>query len=147
VDLFHAADMVCVPSRNEPFGIVILEAWSAGKPVIVTQNGGPAEFVRHQQDGISIFDHVDSIAWGLLEGLRDPMGLQAMGSAGRQRALSEFNWETIAHKTEQVYRQAWSAKNGQLPAEWEGYRAAQQPRERLIEKTWVTQTEALPIAA
>ena len=29
IDLFKSSDVVCVPSRNEPFGIVILEAWSA----------------------------------------------------------------------------------------------------------------------
>jgi len=38
-DLFKSTDCVCVPSRNEPFGIVILEAWSAGKPVVATVNG------------------------------------------------------------------------------------------------------------
>ena len=32
-ELYKACDMVCVPSRNEPFGIVVLEGWSAGKPV------------------------------------------------------------------------------------------------------------------
>src|SRR5205809_2408688 len=40
IDLYKACDAVCVPSRNEPFGIVVLEAWSAGKPVIVSKNGG-----------------------------------------------------------------------------------------------------------
>ena len=34
INLYKSADIVCVPSRNEPFGIVILEAWSAGKPVV-----------------------------------------------------------------------------------------------------------------
>ncbi len=45
INLFKASDVVCVPSRNEPFGIVILEAWSAGKPVVASRNGGPSEFV------------------------------------------------------------------------------------------------------
>ena len=47
IRLFKLADAICVPSRNEPFGIVVLEAWSANKPVIVTQNGGPNEYVWH----------------------------------------------------------------------------------------------------
>ncbi|MFM7150586.1 MAG: glycosyltransferase family 4 protein, partial [Gemmataceae bacterium] len=43
-DLYKACDIVAVPSRNEPFGIVILEGWSAHKPVVSTKRGGPAEF-------------------------------------------------------------------------------------------------------
>ena len=106
VDMFKLPDVVCVPSRNEPFGIVILEAWSAGKPVVVTQNGGPAEFVRHHVDGIKIHDEVGSIVWGLLEGFRNFEHLREMGQAGLARARTEFSWDHIAEKTEQVYRQA-----------------------------------------
>jgi glycogen synthase len=65
IDLFKACDIVAVPSRNEPFGIVILEGWSAGKPVVSTKRGGPAEFVWHGVNGLQVEDTVDSIAWGL----------------------------------------------------------------------------------
>jgi glycosyltransferase involved in cell wall biosynthesis len=105
-DLFKTPDVVCVPSRNEPFGIVILEAWSAGKPVVVTRNGGPAEFVRHRVDGFMINDQVDSIVWGLLEAFRDFDRLRQMGRAGRQRVTAEFSWDHIAEKTERIYHQA-----------------------------------------
>lgn len=105
-DLYKLSDVVCVPSRNEPFGIVILEAWAAGKPVVVTQNGGPAEFVRHQVDGIKIFDRVDSISWGLHEALGDMDRLRTMGRIGLQRAQTEFSWDRIAEKTEGVYQAA-----------------------------------------
>ena len=105
-DLFKVSDVVSVPSRNEPFGIVILEAWSAGKPVVVTQNGGPAEFVRHRVDGFKIHDHVESIVWGLLEAFRDFERLRRMGQAGRNRVTTEFSWDHIAEKTEHVYGQA-----------------------------------------
>ena len=40
VNLCKSADVVCLPSRNEPFGIVVLEAWAAGRPVIA----GPLAF-------------------------------------------------------------------------------------------------------
>jgi glycosyltransferase involved in cell wall biosynthesis len=52
VRLYKACDVVCVPSRNEPFGIVLLDAWSAGKPVVSTRNGGPEEFVWHEVNGL-----------------------------------------------------------------------------------------------
>ena len=40
LQLFKSADCVCIPSRNEPFGIVVLEAWASGKPVVATSSGG-----------------------------------------------------------------------------------------------------------
>ena len=42
-DLFKACTLVCVPSRYEPFGITVLEAWACQKPVVVTHQGGPGE--------------------------------------------------------------------------------------------------------
>ena len=60
-DLFKASDVVCVPSRNEPFGIVILEAWSAGKPVVASSNGGPSEIIWHDVTGYKIYDNADSV--------------------------------------------------------------------------------------
>ena len=113
-NLFKAADAVCVPSRNEPFGIVILEAWSAGKAVIVTHNGGPAEFVRHGQDGLKVYDHADSIRWGIVEALDHPAQARAMGRAGRQRVAREFSWDRIASQTEAVYSRAIMANRLRL---------------------------------
>ena len=65
IDLYKSCDCVCVPSRNEPFGIVVLEAWAAGKPVVATVNGGPSEFVWHDVNGFKINPNPDSIAWGI----------------------------------------------------------------------------------
>ena len=104
IDLFKTADVVCVPSRNEPFGIVILEAWSACRPVVATRNGGPAEFVSHQDTGLIVSDDHRSIGGGLDEILADlPRGMQ-MGLNGRRRAEEAFSWDTIATDTENVYQ-------------------------------------------
>jgi len=54
VELFKSTDSVCIPSRNEPFGIVVLEAWASGKPVVATSSGGPREFVDHGVDGYHV---------------------------------------------------------------------------------------------
>lgn len=64
-DVYRACDAVVVPSRNEPFGIVILEAWSGGKPVVTTANGGPSEFVWHDVNGLRVHASAESVAWGL----------------------------------------------------------------------------------
>jgi glycosyltransferase involved in cell wall biosynthesis len=143
-DLFKVSDVVCVPSRNEPFGIVILEAWAAGKPVVVTQNGGPAEFVSHMADGIKIYDRPDSIIWGLLEGLRDFGRLRKMGLAGRRRAREQFSWHTIARRTEEVYLQALAANRRRLglpdaPVELHILPAGQDLRARRRQRTLARQ--------
>jgi len=51
--------------------MVILEAWSAGKPVIVTHNGGPAEFVWHNVTGLKTHADDGALAWGICELLRN----------------------------------------------------------------------------
>jgi glycosyltransferase involved in cell wall biosynthesis len=103
VRLYHDADVVCVPSRNEPFGIVVLEAWSAGKPVVVTDTGGPGEYVRHENNGLKIYPTSDSVAWGLRAVLDEPERGRWMGENGRRLVETEYGWDDIARRTEMVY--------------------------------------------
>ncbi len=102
-DLFKACDVVAVPSRNEPFGIVILEGWSAHKPVVSTKRGGPAEFVWHGVNGLQVDDTPDSVAWGLGTLLADHDRCRWMGRNGRAAVDAAFSWDTIASQTEAVY--------------------------------------------
>jgi glycosyltransferase involved in cell wall biosynthesis len=103
-DLYKSCDVVCVPSRNEPFGIVILEAWSAGKPVVSTKNGGPEEFVWHSVNGLKVYANADSIAWGIGTLFKDFEWARWMGRNGRVAAETAFSWDTIAEQTLAVYR-------------------------------------------
>lgn len=103
VDLFKSADLVCVPSRNEPFGIVILEAWSAGKPVVATRTGGPAEFVQDFETGRTVEPNVEDVACGVRDLVRDRRGAKRMGVNGRREAESRFTWDHAATATERVY--------------------------------------------
>jgi glycosyltransferase involved in cell wall biosynthesis len=102
-DLFKACDIVAVPSRNEPFGIVILEGWSAKKPVVSTKRGGPAEFVWHGVNGLQVDDTPDSVGWGVGTLLADHGRCQWMGRNGRAAVDAAFSWDTIAEQTEAVY--------------------------------------------
>ena len=104
LDLFKACDVVAVPSRNEPFGIVILEGWSAHKPVVSTKRGGPAEFVWHGVNGLQVDDTVDSVAWGLGTLLANHQHCRWMGRNGRAAVDAAFSWDSIAEQTEEVYR-------------------------------------------
>jgi glycosyltransferase involved in cell wall biosynthesis len=104
LDLFKACDVVAVPSRNEPFGIVILEGWSAYKPVVSTKRGGPSEFVWHGVNGLQVDDTVESVSWGLGTLLADHNQCVWMGRNGRAAVDAVFSWDSIAEQTEEVYR-------------------------------------------
>jgi len=106
IDLYKSADVVCIPSRNEPFGIVILEAWSAGKPVVASLNGGPSEFVKHEHNGLKVYPSPDSIAWGIGTMFADFERARWMGRNGRKDAEEHFTWDRIAERVLDVYRQA-----------------------------------------
>jgi glycosyltransferase involved in cell wall biosynthesis len=103
IDLYKATDCVCVPSRNEPFGIVILEAWSAGKPVIASSNGGPSEIVWHDVNGLKIYANPDSIAWGIGTLFSDFEHARWMGRNGRVAVETAFSLDAIADQTLKVY--------------------------------------------
>ncbi len=104
-NLYKACDAVCVPSRNEPFGITVLEAWSAGKPIVVTRNGGPDEFVWHQVNGLKIDPSPDSVAWGIGSLFANFEWARWMGRNGRIAAEAAFSWNAVADHVAQVYRQ------------------------------------------
>ncbi len=103
VSLYKISDVVCVPSRNEPFGITVLEAWSAGKPVVASQSGGPGEFVWHQVTGLKIYPSPDSIAWGIGTLFTDFEWARWMGRNGRVAAETAFSWDAVADQVLRVY--------------------------------------------
>jgi glycosyltransferase involved in cell wall biosynthesis len=106
-DLFKTCDILAVPSRNEPFGIVVLEGWSARKPVLTTKRGGLAEFVQHEVNGLIVDATPDSVAAGLDRLLAVPERSSWIGSNGRATVESAaFRWDNIAQQIENVYKKA-----------------------------------------
>jgi len=103
VDLYKACDVVCLPSRNEPFGITVLEAWAAGKPVVASQNGGPGEFIWHEVNGLKIAPTSESVGWGLGSVFNNFEWGRWMGRNGRVAAETSFSWDKIAQLTLQCY--------------------------------------------
>jgi len=104
--LYHVAACAVFPSLYEPFGIVALEAMSAGCPVVVSGVGGLREVVRHGKTGINVYPgDVQSVVWGLLSILRDPVLAAARAQEAQSMVRREFNWDTIASRTLAVYQQ------------------------------------------
>lgn len=107
--LLNSCDLVVIPSRNEPFGLVLTEAWSAGRCVVATDVGGPAENIENFTDGIKVPVRADSLAWGISYVIEDPVRIRSMGLAGRRKVTTLFNWERIGGMMEQVYAHAAGA--------------------------------------
>jgi glycosyltransferase involved in cell wall biosynthesis len=103
---------VVVPSRMEAFGIVALEAWRSGAPLVMTNRGGAPEFIRDGVDAILV-DPVDTTA--LAEALsRVGAGERLRAeliAAGRER-VGEFTWARVAHAYEKLYAAASGARAG-----------------------------------
>jgi len=104
VDALNASDIVCIPSRNEPFGIVLLEAWAAGKAVVATDVGGLRENIENFVDGVKVFTYPESIAWGINYMIDDPNRVQLLGANGKKKAEEKFSWQAAAEKLLSTYQ-------------------------------------------
>ena len=103
--LTHAAVFVC-PSVYEPLGIVNLEAMACGTPVVASRVGGIPEVVADGKTGLLVpvdDDFETGLAQALDAVLGDPEGARRMGEAGRERAVGEFGWDTVARRTVRLY--------------------------------------------
>jgi alpha-maltose-1-phosphate synthase len=116
--LSHATVFAC-PSIYEPLGIVNLEAMACEAAVVATATGGIVEVVVDGETGLLVpFETAegsiepsdpDGFVAGIAERVNalvaDPARAEAMGKAGRERALREFDWSTIARQTSEAYRE------------------------------------------
>ena len=116
--LSHATVFVC-PSIYEPLGIVNLEAMACGAAVVATRTGGIPEVVVDGETGLLVpFDDFDpetreprdpqrfaaDLAEQVNRLLGDPVLVERLGKAGRDRAVAKFSWSVIAEETLALYR-------------------------------------------
>lgn len=105
--LYRAADVVCVPSLYEPYGLVALEGMLAGAAVVVAKTGGLSEIVRHEEDGLLVPPGDPLLLVDAIVRLARDTDLRAqMGSAGQERAKGELSWTIIAERTREAYEEA-----------------------------------------
>lgn len=98
------ADCAVFPSLYEPFGIVALESFAARVPVIVSDTGGFPEVVRHTQTGVvTDTNNSDSLAWGILEVLKNPGYARWLVDNAYEDLEYRFSWPKLAEQTEAVY--------------------------------------------
>jgi glycosyltransferase involved in cell wall biosynthesis len=94
--LLAACDMLVVPSRIEPLGNTIIEAWAAGKPVIASQSAGPSELIASGENGLLVsIDDADGLARAMT-GLAGDRALRArLAAAGFARYRAGFSESAV----------------------------------------------------
>jgi glycosyltransferase involved in cell wall biosynthesis len=98
------ADCAVFPSLYEPFGIVALESFAARVPVVVSDTGGMPEVVQHGKTGVvTRVNNPDSIAWGILEILKNPDYSRMLVENAYADLQVRFQWSQLAVETASVY--------------------------------------------
>jgi glycosyltransferase involved in cell wall biosynthesis len=89
--LLAAADLLACPSRHEPLGNVVIEAWSARRPVVAAAADGPRELITHGSDGMLVPpEDPKALAGAIGSLLDDPVRGSALAEAGRLRYEAEY---------------------------------------------------------
>jgi glycosyltransferase involved in cell wall biosynthesis len=103
-DVLAAADVLALPSRTDSFGIVFLDSWANGKPVIGANAGGIPGVITDGVDGLLVpFGDVSALASALRRLLDDPTLAHRMGEAGRQKVLARYTWDQIVAQVDDLY--------------------------------------------
>jgi N-acetyl-alpha-D-glucosaminyl L-malate synthase BshA len=98
------ADVLLLPSEQESFGLVCLEAISCGVPVVATNVGGTKEVIQHGQTGFlhDPFD-VEAMVASVMELIDDPGRRRSMGALGRKVATEKFSTADIVKRYVDLY--------------------------------------------
>ena len=98
-----AADVLCLPSQGETFGMVILEAWSVETPVVVSDIPSLSELVRLSGGGVTVRRAPSAIAATISELLDEPARLREHGARGRYYWASHHTPAIVAAWHEHLY--------------------------------------------
>jgi glycosyltransferase involved in cell wall biosynthesis len=90
-NLLAASDVFVCSSRQEPLGNMVIEAWSARRPVIAAAVGGPAELIAQDRTGLLVPADIPAAFTAAIEALlADPARAAALAAAGRARYEADF---------------------------------------------------------
>ena len=98
------ADVFVLPSRDEPFGIVMLEAMARGLPIVTTRTQGPVQVLNDSTAYFADIDSVESLADALQEVTKDPGRAQEKADAALALYRSTYHEEAVLPQLEALYR-------------------------------------------
>jgi glycosyltransferase involved in cell wall biosynthesis len=107
---FAACDVFVLASLVEAAGNVLFEAMASGRPVVCTDSGGPAEYVRDGETGFVVpVSDPAAMAARIGELLRQPALGDRLGAEGRRGTIGEFDYARMVQDIIGVYREALDA--------------------------------------
>ena len=103
---YSAADVICVPSIQESFGQVAVEAMSCGTPVVAFATSGLLDIIEHEVTGYLAlpYDELD-FAQGITFLLSNQSRYKAIAAAARSRAVKHFDIAIVAHRHLAIYEE------------------------------------------
>ena len=104
-EFYKSIDIFCLPSLDEPFGIVILEAFAHSIPVVATDVKGACEIINPYKDGIiELKNNPELLAKGLMEFIYDQIKARKIGENGYKTAQENYSFEVVSKKIDDVIR-------------------------------------------
>lgn len=101
---YKAAEMCVLASCHEPFGIVVLEAWAAGTPVLAYSVGGIAGFCTDHIDSLLIEPgHESKLAAGMTQLAEDANLREALSLNAFKTVKADYDWSVVAAQLRQIY--------------------------------------------
>jgi glycosyltransferase involved in cell wall biosynthesis len=108
--LIAEATALLLPSRTDSFGIVLLEAWAHGKPVIGANAGGIPGVIDPGQNGILVeFGDVSAIGKAVASLLANPEQRDQMGQNGREKVRTNYTWKQVGSRVLHNYNMTQNA--------------------------------------
>ncbi len=105
IGLFQRAEAIIVPSLSETFGLVILEAWAAGRPVISTKTSGACDLIQQGNGGFFFdLDEPETFHSVCSTVVSDPRLAEAVGGAGYEAAVSHYDARALAGRMAGLYQ-------------------------------------------
>jgi glycogen(starch) synthase len=102
-EAFSAANIVAVPSLYEGFGMLLLEAMAAGKPLVATNTGAAPEIIQNGKNGILASPgNVEDLAGKIIKLLSDDQLMYLIGQESR-KTVEAFNWEKVSEQIHKLY--------------------------------------------
>lgn len=103
-DLLAACWLMAMPSRTDSFGIVYLESWLAGRPVVGARAGGVPEVIVDGEDGLLVsFGDVPGLATAISRLLDDRALADRLGRVGQAKVLRQHTWDDVYARAAAVF--------------------------------------------
>jgi glycosyltransferase involved in cell wall biosynthesis len=102
--LYRAADVCVFPSRYEPLGNVVIQAWAHGLPVVAARSQGPSALIHEGEDGLLVpLDDPAALADGVRRLLAEPMLRARLVQKGLERVAADFSEAAVVAQWQALF--------------------------------------------